>query len=316
MPNVVGAALEEVGGGDIYVPGDEPGDSCAGPWMRVSYELQTTAGTWHRGNYPWRAVSTGGGMVDIRTPAPEQEPPVVSRPGVSTGVTGITSVTTTANLRGNGSSSSSPLDVSATLAALPDRVTALEARPLATGGGTIPTAGQAVFVDDMTSAALLPAWRAPAGAPLPDYQVGKIYSANGSMKAALLPDAVGNVDVTITTTPGAVILLRTQSLSATRYELLHNRFDSDVNIVELYYNGQRVNSFGYVASTQISFAAQVRDNVLTVFVNGEPVGKPYTLQQSGGATGIAVKDSATISYAQIAYSVFSAPVLVKAASDM
>lgn len=85
VPNAVGGALQEVNGGDVYVPGDEPGDAHAGPWMRVSYELQTTAGTWHRGTYLWRAVSTGGGVIDIRTPAPEQEPPIVSRPGVPAG---------------------------------------------------------------------------------------------------------------------------------------------------------------------------------------------------------------------------------------
>lgn len=85
VPNAVGGALQEINGGDVFVPGDEPGDAHAGPWMRVSYELQTTAGTWHRGTYLWRAVSTGGGVIDIRTPAPEQEPPIVSRPGVPAG---------------------------------------------------------------------------------------------------------------------------------------------------------------------------------------------------------------------------------------
>jgi hypothetical protein len=85
VPNAVGGALQEINGGDVFVPGDEPGDAHAGPWMRVSYELQTTAGTWHRGTYLWRAVSTGGGVIDIRTPAPEQEPPIVARPGVPAG---------------------------------------------------------------------------------------------------------------------------------------------------------------------------------------------------------------------------------------
>ena len=85
VPNAVGGALQEINGGDVFVPGDEPGDAHAGPWMRVSYELQTTAGTWHRGTYLWRAVSTGGGVIDIRTPAPEQEPPIVGRPGVPAG---------------------------------------------------------------------------------------------------------------------------------------------------------------------------------------------------------------------------------------
>ncbi len=85
VPNAVGGALQEINGGDVYVPADEPGDAHAGPWMRVGYELQTTAGTWHRGTYLWRAVSTGGGVIDIRTPAPEQEPPIVSRPGVPAG---------------------------------------------------------------------------------------------------------------------------------------------------------------------------------------------------------------------------------------
>lgn len=85
VPNAVGGALQEINGGDVFVPGDEPGDAHAGPWMRVSYELQTTAGTWHRGTYLWRAVSTGGGVIDIRTPAPEHEPPIVSRPGVPAG---------------------------------------------------------------------------------------------------------------------------------------------------------------------------------------------------------------------------------------
>lgn len=85
VPNAVGGALQEINGGDVFVPGDEPGDAHTGPWMRVSYELQTTAGTWHRGTYLWRAVSTGGGVIDIRTPAPEQEPPIVARPGVPAG---------------------------------------------------------------------------------------------------------------------------------------------------------------------------------------------------------------------------------------
>lgn len=85
VPNALGAALQEVNGGDMFVPGDEPGDAYAGPSMRVSYELQTTSGTWHRGTYLWRAVSTGGGVIDIRTPAPEQEPPTVERPGVPAG---------------------------------------------------------------------------------------------------------------------------------------------------------------------------------------------------------------------------------------
>ena len=82
VPNATGTGLIETNGGDLYVPGDEAGNSYAGPWLRVSYELQTTAGTWHRGDYLWRAVSTGGGTIDLRTPAPELEPPTVQRPGV------------------------------------------------------------------------------------------------------------------------------------------------------------------------------------------------------------------------------------------
>ena len=43
VPGALGANLQEVNGGDVYVPGDEPGDGHAGPWMQVSYELQTMA---------------------------------------------------------------------------------------------------------------------------------------------------------------------------------------------------------------------------------------------------------------------------------
>ena len=85
VPNALGNALMEINGGDVFVPGDEPGDTYAGPQMRVTYELRTLAGTWHRGSFLWRAVSTGGGVIDLRTPAPEGEPPHVSRPGVPAG---------------------------------------------------------------------------------------------------------------------------------------------------------------------------------------------------------------------------------------
>lgn len=85
VPNALGNALMEINGGDVFVPGDEPGDTYAGPQMRVTYELRTLAGTWHRGSFLWRAVSTGGGVIDLRTPSPESEPPHVSRPGVPAG---------------------------------------------------------------------------------------------------------------------------------------------------------------------------------------------------------------------------------------
>lgn len=82
VPNALGTALQELSGGDLYVPGDEPGTTYAGPLMEVSYDLQTTAGTWHRGSFLWRAVSTGGGVIDLCTPSPEGVPPTVDRPGV------------------------------------------------------------------------------------------------------------------------------------------------------------------------------------------------------------------------------------------
>ncbi|BDP42933.1 hypothetical protein DAETH_29020 [Deinococcus aetherius] len=84
-PGILGNALVERNGGDLYVPGDDPGTTYAGPRMRVTYKLQTTAGDWYTSTFLWRAVSLGGGTVDLRTPPPEGQPPVVSRPGVPAG---------------------------------------------------------------------------------------------------------------------------------------------------------------------------------------------------------------------------------------
>lgn len=80
--NALGNGFESMSGGALYVPGEQPGVTARGPLMTVTYQLQTISGEWYRGTFLWRAVSTGGGTIDIRTPAPETEPKHVERPGV------------------------------------------------------------------------------------------------------------------------------------------------------------------------------------------------------------------------------------------
>lgn len=83
VPSATGTNINAQGGGPLEVPGEGPGVGVRAPLMRVSYELETTSGSVHRGSFLWRAVSSDGKRVDIRTPSSDDDVTFIERPGLT-----------------------------------------------------------------------------------------------------------------------------------------------------------------------------------------------------------------------------------------